>query len=608
MSEVRPIPDSAVAPDRSPVRKSPDGPHRSTVGTWIPAPVAVCLPALLYVLYIFHYAVNVPYADDWNMIPLVTGALHGHLTIGELWAQYVAGRPFVARLVLVAFGAIDNLNERSVMLFSASIFIASFVFVLVLFRSYLRRPLTFVPVLSLGIVWFSWADLSNALFSLQLVVFLEVFFFAVMAFFLLGPHHHRKLFFALGLVAALLASLSFLQGFVAWPVGLICLVWVSPWGRRTYYESAIWVLAATITLVFYLHGYLSGDSSCLAEGGRREACSPTFGLLHPFTLLRYFIVLVGDVIPTSLYSLDPRYLLIHELLGTVLCIVAGVVIVQSIRERRSRATPLPLVLVAFALLFDVMIALGHLGEGLPSAGIARFALPNLILLVGILVFAWGHVPGLRPPQRDMEWRERLKIVALLVLSIFLVVQCVATSQFGIAKGKVIHQTNVTIARVAVNLDRIPSARQPCYFGSVVIGTPFFLLKQLRDEAKRNHLSVFQLSTRRTYRAEGPPAIAQCNESLHIATTSLPTGKVGVRYSATLIAAGGTSPYVWSTTTAGPLPKGLNLDALTGVISGTPRVSGVGVFSVTVAERDTKEVKRASHATYPRTFFINISRG
>src|ERR1019366_1381190 len=57
-------------------------------------------------------------------------------------------------------------------------------------------------------------------------------------------------------------------------------------------------------------------------------------------------------------------------------------------------------------------------------------------------------------------------------------------------------------------------------------------------------------------------------ALAITTTSLPSGQVGIAYSTTLAATGGTSPYSWSLT-GGTLPAGLTLNAATGAISGIP---------------------------------------
>jgi hypothetical protein len=71
----------------------------------------------------------------------------------------------------------------------------------------------------------------------------------------------------------------------------------------------------------------------------------------------------------------------------------------------------------------------------------------------------------------------------------------------------------------------------------------------------------------------------------ITTTSLPDALVGVPYSATLTATGGTPPYTWSIT-SGSLPPGLSLDPTTGVISGTPTTAGVFTFTAMVTDSDT----------------------
>jgi hypothetical protein len=70
--------------------------------------------------------------------------------------------------------------------------------------------------------------------------------------------------------------------------------------------------------------------------------------------------------------------------------------------------------------------------------------------------------------------------------------------------------------------------------------------------------------------------------LSISCGSPPSGSVGVPYTTTIPAAGGTPPYTFSIT-AGALPTGTSLATSTGVISGTPTVAGLYTFTVQVED-------------------------
>jgi hypothetical protein len=63
---------------------------------------------------------------------------------------------------------------------------------------------------------------------------------------------------------------------------------------------------------------------------------------------------------------------------------------------------------------------------------------------------------------------------------------------------------------------------------------------------------------------------------------LPAGLVGLPYSQTLTAGGGIAPYTFAVT-SGALPAGLSLGAASGLLSGTPTLTGTFGFTVTVTD-------------------------
>jgi hypothetical protein len=486
----------------------PIGGSWSMIASWLdrsntPLTVVAALVApVLYFLYLDHYAVNVLQGDDWNMVPLgVHQALHGHVPLGQLWSQYGESRIILVKSVIVVFAYLDQFNTRSMIFFNAVAYTAAYGIVLLLCHRYLGRRLTPIPVLVLGLVWFSLADVQSALWEFLMVDYLLVLFFVVMLFALHIPKTHRRIWLSVGILAAVLASLSFVSGFIVWPLGALSIVWSRAWHRRVIIELSVWVGVACVTAALYFWGFDWHDTGCTAVFG----CTPNAALSHPLSGLRFFVVLTGNVIPGGYFGAPypPHSYLRYELVGIAICLVVVYIVIQTWRQRETRERfPLPLLLVLLGVLMDAEVALGRTGGGLFSAiNSNRYEFPNLILLSGIVVFAWGHLPSWRPSidvSRSKDLAASLCVIAGVVL---LGTQVVVATQFGLTNAGLERGWLTDGARVAVNLSAVPLQDRLCERAAYFLPVPATI-----REAAEDHLGEFAPNSYRFYRGLGRPTV------------------------------------------------------------------------------------------------------
>ena len=463
---------------------------------------------ILYLSFVARYATNALTSDDWTFIPIVHAALHGQLSLGQLWQQHTESRYFISNMINVLFGFVDGLDPRSLIFLSAVIFIASFAGLLLLVRQYLDKRLTPVPVLVIGAIWFSLADVQDSLWASHLWGFLTVFFFIMMLVVLFVPKGRRRLWFAIAVVFAVAASLASIQGFLCWPLGAICIVWNRPWTHRVRMEFVVWVGFMAMTIALYLPGYnFSAGNTCL----NHAQCSLGSVASHPGTVLAFFVTLIGNLIPGNDPGISASRLNIRfELLGVILLGVACFILVRSWRDRGSRdRLPLPVLLIVFSLLTDAQIALGRSGLGTSDALSNRYLLVNLILLTGIAVYAWARIPQRRMPATDGLWRPNVTSLPLFALAIFLAVQVTVATGFGLTNGRALSKFQNEEAQILVNgvNHRLSNSRH-CQLVSAFlwqIGGPKEFLPTLHD-AVEDQLGEFRPSSYRYYRALGPPSL------------------------------------------------------------------------------------------------------
>lgn len=455
------------------------------------------LTPVLYLAYVIHYSVNALQGDDWNTVQVVSNSLHGRLTAGEVWSQYFETRIPLIRVIYILFVHLDSLNLRSIIVTSALIYIAAYVVLLGLGRCYLQARLTPVSTLIIGSIWFSLADVQTSLWAFQIGWYIVVFCFVAMVYALIAGKSRRILWVASAILLAVFASLAFVQGFILWPIGAVCIVWAQPWSRRISYEIGFWSASFLLSLVVYLHKFDTHQTGCIPDLG----CKPGVAYSHPFEALRYFVVLIGNVIPGGYFGSDVRSVVRWEVVGTALFLCSLFIIVQSWRRRTSSdASPIPLLIVSFGFLFDAMIALGRTGAGLDSAvNSNRYVLANLILLTGIVMYGWKRLPHLGQSRGVMVHNTSAQWITLGAFMLCIVVQVSTSTIFGLRAGEADHALMVESGQLAVNFDRIPPSEQTCERLQYFLPT-----RSVLRIAAENHLGEFSKSVFSYYRKLGLP--------------------------------------------------------------------------------------------------------
>ena len=257
-----------------------------------------------------------------------------------------------------------------------------------------------------------------------------VFFFVAMIYLLLVPKNQRNLAFFAGILAAVAASTAIFQGFVLWPVGLICLLWSRPWLKRTYVEcghmdccrgSDRWRLFDRIQL----------PQPVLRATGMHSEVRVRAPSNHPSIHVDSCQIGSSPIPQNRARSYCQPTSATESCSAHSFLLAAALVVGLSLLERRTkRRLPLPILLITFGVLYDLTVAVGRATVE-PGALINRYVMPNLLVLLGIVVYALAHIPSWRATTGKGTLRYVVPRAALATLAILLIIQSVIATRVGI---------------------------------------------------------------------------------------------------------------------------------------------------------------------------------
>jgi hypothetical protein len=229
----------ALAPDRFQpaieLRQSARG--LSTRWSSILLFLVAILPIAVLVRLIGEYGVNVPYGDEWSLIPLFVKWNDHQLTFADLLRLHNEHRIFFPKLIYLAFAQLTHWNVRAEMFFSVLLCCGTSAGIYILLKRTVpstRKPLLLWALINLLI--FAPVQAENWLWGFQLQVFVPTVCL-VASLVTLGSRLRPGARLAIASLLAMVATFSFGGGILLWPAIGLCLAlqqekrrWLIPWG------------------------------------------------------------------------------------------------------------------------------------------------------------------------------------------------------------------------------------------------------------------------------------------------------------------------------------------------------------------------------------------
>lgn len=426
------------------------------------AMVVMLAPAGLYLWYVVHFGVNVPFQDTWNgTLPLLLDFHNGSLSLGALWAPHNENRMLIPNLILVLLDTATRMNEHTDMVVSAFLLVLTALTICWLAYRTLRVRLYWlipVPWVILGL-----AQVENALWAFQLAWMLILLCTAlVLALIELGPV--RPLFLAVALGLGLVASFSSLQGLLIWPAGLLYGL-ACGWRWR---HVVVWMgTGVGATVVYFWH-----------IGPLTPTPHPGYLPTHIALSARFFVDMIGAVFAEH-----------RTILGAVILILGiatlGSSVVRSGEWRRYR---LPLTLGGVGILFDLLVTEGRVQFGLSAATASRYTTYNLLLLAAVYlaVIASGAATKSAAVLTQQLQRGAPSVILLAAVSLVVLCQIGWGVPNGLYQGQAYYVNRSTGAMLLLNYENHSATLLAEYLfypeGSYI--------EQWAPALKRHHWSVF----------------------------------------------------------------------------------------------------------------------
>jgi len=442
----------------------------------LPALLALVPLAYLIRMCVLRH-VDVPFWDQYALVPRLDHLSSGTLTLNDFWGQHNEHRPLFPVVTMLVLARLSGWNTgweiATNVVIGCGIFAVFCVHLVSDWRH--RGPARFwlLPVISVFV--FSPVQWENWMWGWQIQILMSALASTVGVFLLSRAGGGRARTFGAAIACGVWDMYTFAAGVVYWALGPIAII-ANP-SKRVGVRLAVWIAAAAVTLATYFYDYHAPNPVSLgASLGSLEAVRRT---------ALYAVTYLGSPVSGG----DQRT---AALAGTILVAAFAYLAVQLRDLRRDPAFLFPALIGIHTLGAAALSALGRASFGIDQAMSSRYCtvtIPMWCAASCLLVLYCSSV-SLSPAVRALRLAGASALLLAVVWSsaasarkaAFFVYARSETLRFA-RRGLITGRSDALLLLLYPNLDE---------------------MRTRRATLLRLHLSVFRPSAVPTYPIPGPP--------------------------------------------------------------------------------------------------------
>jgi hypothetical protein len=436
--------------------------------------ILALIPLLALVRMCVQLHVDVPFYDQWELVPRLEHLNAGTLTVRDVWMQHGEHRPMFPILLMLALARLSGWNIGIEILvnlvFGILIFLTFARYLATTWAGHGGSPWWLLPVAS--VLMFSRVQWENWLWGWQMTALMGCCA-GISGLYLLCTAGERQGRFAGAIACGVLCLYSFGAGLVYWIVGPVVIV-LAPSARRRP-RLVAWIVAGGLTMATYFYDYHgTGQPSPLLNFASLEAIAG---------YAKYVLTFLGA--PVAWYGQRTS-----EALGGAAVVAFAVL---AIRLRNTRNEPVFLFPLAVGIQTIGIAALSGLGRASMGVGQAMssryttFGMPLWCALGAMAVLAYRLEP-------HASRRQAVRALTTAALAGVMMLAWVSGREgTRIATGR---SETLRFARRGLIVGRSDALMSMLYPNVAVV-------KERRVALRRLHLSVFRPSRANVYPVPDP---------------------------------------------------------------------------------------------------------